>query len=62
MTRTFHQTGTGPGAVGIMPAHDVTTRAEYPGPCPRYATLFPIGFWPNPLPPFTKLQYTHTAA
>jgi hypothetical protein len=34
-----------------------------PGPCPRYIVLpGPICFWPNALPPSTKMQDTFTVA
>jgi hypothetical protein len=61
MNRTFHQTGAELPAVGVMPAHLVTTRKEYPGEPVRYATLFPFVFNPNPLPMFVKIQYKNTA-
>ena len=58
--RQFHQTGAEYPLVASSPTegHEVMVRSFYPGPNLRYATLYPMIFWPNTLPEFIKIRYT----
>ena len=58
--RQFHQTGAEyPTSVASpVTGHAVIPKGFYPGSPVRCATLYPMIFWPNPLPDFLKLRYT----
>ena len=58
--RQFHQTGAEyPTSVASpVTGHAVIPKGFYPGSPVRYATLYPMIFWPNPLPDFLKIRYT----
>jgi hypothetical protein len=64
MTRTFHKTGAEYPVNPHSPVegHELVPRTFYPGAPVRGVTIFPIAFWPNPLPDFIKIKYSTTVA
>ena len=63
MSRTFVQSKPDPSDNDTFYIHasDVKARTQHgwdPVPSVRYATLFPIKFWPNQLPTSYQLNYS----